>query len=101
MGSSNESVRVVINGKEYLVKADVDAETIKEIAQYVNSKMIEISNKKMSSSGDNVAIAVLSALNIAGELFELKAKHEENDRKLCKQIQDQVSSLSHKIDNAL
>ncbi|MDO5575937.1 MAG: cell division protein ZapA [Fibrobacter sp.] len=100
MGSSNESVRVVIYGKEYLIKADVDAETIKEIAQYVNSKMAEINNKKMPP-GDSMTIAVLSALNIAGELFELKAKYEEDDRKLRKQLQDQVSSLSHKIDSAL
>ena len=98
MGSSNESVRVVIFGVEYAIKGDVDAETTKQIAQYVNSKMAEIHNT--TASRDHIKIAVLSALNIAGELFELKAKYEEDARDLRK-LHDQLTSLNHKIECAL
>ncbi len=39
MGSSKESVRVVIFGVEYSIKSDVDTEITKQVAEYVNSKM--------------------------------------------------------------
>ena len=98
MGSSQESVRVVIFGVEYQIKGDVDAETTKEIAQYVNSKMAEIHEN--TASRDHMKIAVLSALNIAGELFELKAKYEK-DGSTMRKLHDQLASLNHKIEGAL
>src|SRR5512137_2095074 len=98
MSSSTESVRVVIFGSEYSLKADVDVETTKQIARYVNSKMAEIHEN--SASRDNVKIAVLSALNIAGELFELKSRKDEGAKQMD-DISKRVSALSHKIDQAI
>ena len=46
----------------------------------VNSKMAEIHEN--TASRDHMKIAVMSALNIAGEYFEYKAKYEEGARKL-------------------
>jgi cell division protein ZapA len=93
-----ESVRVVIFGCEYSIKGDVDVETTRQIARYVNSKMVEIHEN--TASRDNVKIAVLSALNIAGELFELKGKQEKgapDDHML----HDRIVSINRKIDTAL
>lgn len=98
MGSSMESVRVVIFGTEYSIKADVDIETTRQVARYVNSKMAEIHEN--SASRDNVKIAVLSALNIAGELFDVKQK-QENGAKKAVEISDRVTKISKKIDDAL
>ena len=93
-----ESVRVVIFGVEYSIKADVDIETTKQIARFLNSKMAEIHEN--TASRDHMKIAVLSALNIAGELFEFKAKYEEGARNIS-ELQDTIASLSKKIDGAL
>jgi cell division protein ZapA len=98
MGSSMESVRVVIFGTEYSIKGDVDVETTRQVARYVNSKMAEIHEN--SASRDNVKIAVLSALNIAGELFDLKQK-QENGAKTAGETIDRVEKLTKKIDDAL
>ncbi len=98
MSSSTESVRVVIFGAEYSLKADIDVETTRQIARYVNSKMAEIHEN--TASRDNVKIAVLSALNIAGELFELKEKQEKGARE-SGGVQTRLSSISKKIDTAL
>ncbi|MFP4163315.1 MAG: cell division protein ZapA [Chitinispirillaceae bacterium] len=95
---SSESIRVVIFGVEYSIKGDVDTETTKQVAQYVNSKIAEL--HEISACRDNVKIAVLSALNIAGELFETKAKHEEDMKKL-KEYQDRVETLSKKLESLL
>jgi cell division protein ZapA len=98
MGSSMESVRVVIFGSEYSIKGDVDIETTRKVARYVNSKMAEIHEN--TASRDNVKIAVLSALNIAGELFELKDKQETGAQQIST-ISDRVALITKKIDDAL
>jgi cell division protein ZapA len=95
---SAQSTRVVIFGSEYSIKADVDVETTRKVARYVNSKMAEIHEN--IASRDNVKIAVLSALNIAGELFELKDK-QENDAQEISEISNRVAQITKKIDAAL
>jgi cell division protein ZapA len=93
-----ESVHVVIFGTEYSIKGDVDNETTRRIARYVNSKMVEIHEN--TASRDNVKIAVLSALNIAGELFELKDK-QDNGASEIRKLEDRLALINHKIDAAL
>ena len=45
-------------------------------------------------------IAVLSAMNIAGELFEFKARYEESARKI-NDLEQKLASLTQKIDGVL
>jgi cell division protein ZapA len=101
MGSTKENAQtthVVIFGTEYSIKSDVDVETTRKVARYVNSKMAEITES--ISSRDNSKIAVLSALNIAGELFELKDKKENGVREIT-EVRDRVAAITKKIDAAL
>jgi len=86
----------MIFGTEYSIRGDVDTETTKLVAQYVNSKIAEI--HEMTASRDNIKIAVLSALNIAGELFETKAKYEEELKKV-QLYQEKIKSLNNKIES--
>jgi cell division protein ZapA len=90
-----DSVRVTIFGKEYSIRGDADAEMTKQVAQYVNSKIAELQNA--TASRDDIKIAVLSALNIAGELFEAKAKYEAELKKV-QECQEKIRLLSDKID---
>jgi cell division protein ZapA (FtsZ GTPase activity inhibitor) len=98
MSTTMESVRVVIFGSEYSIKGDVDVETTRQIARYVNSKMVEIHEN--TASRDNVKIAVLSSLNIAGELFELKGKKENGTQEIS-MLENRIASINQKIDAAL
>jgi cell division protein ZapA (FtsZ GTPase activity inhibitor) len=95
---SAQSTRVVIFGSEYSIKGDVDIETTRQVARYVNSKMAEIHEN--TASRDNVKIAVLSALNITGELFELREKQQKNDQQIS-EVNDRVAAIIKKIDAAL
>jgi cell division protein ZapA len=95
---SAQSTRVVIFGSEYSIKGDVDIETTRQVARYVNSKMAEIHEN--TASRDNVKIAVLSALNIAGELFELKDKDNSGAQQI-QEVSDRIASITKKIDAAL
>ncbi len=98
MGSSSESVRVVIFGAEYSIKGDVDSEITRQVARYVNSKMTEVHEK--TASRDDIKIAVLSALNIAGELFELKDKQEQGAQTM-NEITERLASIGRRIDRVL
>lgn len=97
MGSM-ESVRVVIFGVEYSIKSDADPDITKQVAQYVNSKITEIHEK--TASRDNLKVAVLSLLNITGELFELKAKHIDCAGKVD-ELESKIAALTDKIGIAL
>lgn len=94
----SESVKVVIFGREYYIKSDVDALTTKIIAEYVDSKMREIS--KHSSMLDHNKVAVLASLNIAGELFELQKKCTQQER-MINELQERIHSLSEQINGIL
>ncbi len=98
MSSSSESVKVNICGDEYCIKSDIDTSLTKEIAEYVNQKMMEV--KKISTIRENSKVAVLSALNIAGELFEYRKKFDINKKEI-NSIQERSDSLCKKIDQHL
>jgi cell division protein ZapA len=61
-------VRVEILGREYTVKSDEGEERVRNIAEYVNRKIKEVSEGGQTVSTLNLAI--LAALNIANDYFE-------------------------------
>jgi cell division protein ZapA len=75
MSETKNSVKVSIYGEEYPIRGDGDIDDIKKIAEYVDGKMREISEKSYIKSPKD--IAVLAALNIASDLFELKEKEKQ------------------------
>lgn len=89
------SVKVEIHGSEYRIRGDADPEQIQEIAHYVDSKMREVSDE--TSLGSTLKVAILAALNIAGELFR-----ERDDRnKLLAQVEERAEELARSLDAEL
>jgi len=76
--TDKNSVKVTIYGEEYPIRGDADVEYIKKIAAFVDKKMREVAEKSYIKSPKD--ISVLTALNIASDLFELQAKEEELSR---------------------
>lgn len=68
----NKPIQVTILGKEYTLRSDAGEEHIKKVAYYLNEKMKLFSGQL--SKKDPLKIAVLSALNIADELFRERAE---------------------------
>ena len=95
MSSSTESIRVTIFGEEYSIKGDSDIKTTQKVAEFVNQKMSEVQNGVPSR--DKSKVAILSAMNIAEELFKYKEKCEQYLID-CKEIQKKASAISRKID---
>jgi cell division protein ZapA len=86
MGS--QSTRVTILGDEYPVRGDVDDATTRRVVEYVNQKAEEIREK--SATFDKLKVAILSALNIAGELFEYRTRNDS--------VMQQLETLEHRAE---
>ena len=81
------SVSVQIAGLRYSLKTDDDDRMVKALASYVDGKIREV--QKHSRSPDTQAVAVLTALQIAEELFNERRETSE----LRKKIREKSQSL--------
>ena len=88
-------VRLEILGREYTIKSDEGEERVKKIGEYVNRKIQEIGEGAKAISTLNVAILV--ALNIANDYFELLEKQNE----LTRTVQDKSGRLIEMIYSAI
>jgi len=92
---------VQIYGKKYTVKAPESAVSVQELADYVDARMRELSTSARAVPGD---IAVLAALNIAQDLFELKqqvAALEAEYAEARRQVEDRTAALAEKLESEL
>ncbi len=74
MQEKRNKVTVEIMGQQYTMLGQESEEYIRSIALYVEKKMKELSKK--SNIMNNTMLAVLTALNITDELFDLKRELE-------------------------
>jgi cell division protein ZapA len=75
MAGGSNKVRVAICGSEYTVRGHAPEEHLQLVAKQVDDMM-----QKVAAANPNLdtrRIAVLTALNIADQLYELRTKYEE------------------------
>ena len=81
------SVTVQIAGVRYALKTEEDDRWVKAVAAFVDGKIREV--QKHTRTIDTQAVAVLTALQIAEELFNERRQSSE----LRKKIRDKSQSL--------
>ena len=95
---SEQTIRVEIYNQTYSIRSDGDNEYIQDLAEYVDTKMREISSGTMTV--DSLKVAILAALHIADEYYQLKHTQAQNDSQLatrsleCSEMLDRV--LKHR-----
>lgn len=89
MNSQGNITKVTIYGTEYPIKGDTDAEYIQKVAEYVDRKMYEVDRN--TSAKSTLKVAILTALNIADELYRERAEKD----KLIQQFEEKLSMLSN------
>lgn len=75
MAVGSNKVRVAICGTEYTLRGHAPEEHLQKVAKQVDDMM-----QKVAAANPNLdtrRVAVLTALNLADELYELRAKNEE------------------------
>ncbi|OGL38859.1 MAG: hypothetical protein A3C43_02410 [Candidatus Schekmanbacteria bacterium RIFCSPHIGHO2_02_FULL_38_11] len=91
-GSKARQIKVDILGKTYTLKGDSDSEYMEKVADYVNQKMKALSVN--SEIVDSSKIAILTALNIADELFKAKDKLVN----IIKTNEEKTSDILNRLD---
>ena len=92
---SGQKVTVEIFGSSYTLKSSGDPEILKEVAQFVDSKMKDIESRTSVASSEKIAI--LAALNIAEEYFSNKREIEgiESD------IEEGIQAVNERLEQLL
>jgi cell division protein ZapA len=75
------TIRVEIYNQTYNIRSDGDSEYLTRLADFVDSRMREISSGTLTV--DSLKVAILAALHIADELHRLKQTHEQADAQLA------------------
>ena len=92
------TVQIKVYGKTYAVKRASKQINLEELAGYVDAKMQELSYASAKTS--TIDLAILTALNIAQELMELKsevnAERKEAEAKTEAMIDRLVEALDEK-----
>jgi len=74
-------VSVEISGQRYPIRTELDPAYVVRLAAYVNEKLRAASES--SPSGDSVRLAVITALNIADELFRCRESTDAREGRLA------------------
>jgi len=70
-----ESVEVTIEGQPYSVRSTLGSTQVKRLADYVDRVMRDI--RKHTQTNDSNRVAILAALNIAEDLFQVRGSCDE------------------------
>lgn len=81
-------VRVQIFGSEYRIASETDPEHIRKVASYIDQKMREIASALALRTRSTVA--VLTAVNLADELFKIEEEGRRIDR-ISREKADQLA----------
>jgi cell division protein ZapA len=73
-------IAVNIFGQRYMLRADEDESTVRELAAYVDARLREV--QKHTRTADTQTLAVLAALQIAEELHRERGDHAELRRRV-------------------
>ncbi|MGB7069918.1 MAG: cell division protein ZapA [Pyrinomonadaceae bacterium] len=94
LSSPEQSIRVEIYNQTYSIRSDGDNEYIMRLAEYVDTKMRDIASGTLTV--DSLKVAILAALHIADEFYQMKNSHAQTDAQLasrsaeCAEMLDRV-----------
>jgi cell division protein ZapA len=77
----SNSYKVVIYNQTYNLRSEHGPEYINELAAHVDRRMNEIARQTMTV--DSLRVAILAALQIADELFQLRSELKETDSEIA------------------
>lgn len=91
-------MKLDIYGQTYNLNVDENEEYLKELAAYVDQKMHAVSES--AQTVDSVKVAVLTALNIADELFLARASEEQLRGPIRQRVEKCVSLVERAIEQS-
>jgi cell division protein ZapA len=102
--TTTPTIRVEIYNQTYNIRSDGDTEYIIQLAEFVDSRMREISSGTLTV--DSLKVAILAALHVADELHRLKHLHEQADAQLatrsaeCAEMLDRLLKVRSNVEQS-
>ena len=91
----DEVISVEIHGQRYPIRSGLDEAYVARLAQYVDEKMRAAADA--TRSGDSLRLAVLTALNVADELFRCRDGTQARNGELA----ERAGELERLLDRVL
>lgn len=92
MGIGTETVTVTIQDKQYTIRGADDKARILEVAAYVDKKLRQIRGSRKGLNDEKAA--VMAALDIAGDYFQIIKEKEDLLREINTRSQRLILSLT-------
>jgi cell division protein ZapA len=92
------AVKIEIFDQIYNVQADGDEAYLRELASFVDSKMRTVA--EATHQVDSMRIAVLSALNIADELFAIRKRQEQLEGPIRQRVEKCVNLVEKALESS-
>ena len=94
MKQENQGIRVEIYDQSYYMRGDLDPEYIRKLAEFVDGRMRSIAAR--TRTVDSLRLAVLAALNMADECYQMRAKVQQVEQKMteCSGALDELLDVS-------
>lgn len=96
MDKKQSKIIVNIFGQSYTLIGDANHDYMLRIAKFVDMKMKEVS--KTTAGLDQLKIAILAAVNISNELFQLRETTSEWEKVVQEKSQSLMNILDKSID---
>jgi cell division protein ZapA len=93
--SDDAVISVEIHGQRYPIRSTLDQEYVARLASYVDEKMRAAADS--TPTGDSLRLAVLTALNVADELFRCR----DSRRATTGELAQRAGELERLLDRVL
>jgi cell division protein ZapA len=94
-GGESRTTTVEILGREYRIRSDAEEAYIQDVARYVDAKLREVSRGAAVPASERVA--VLAAMNIADELFQMRRASSEELSSIERRAQSLIRLLDENL----
>jgi cell division protein ZapA len=91
-------MKIEIYDQTYTVNSGQNDEYLKELAGYVDGKMREVADA--TQIADSLKVAVLTALNIADEMFTLRERQKQIEGPLRKRVEKCVGLVEKALERS-
>ncbi len=89
------NVQITIRGRQYTVRSDESGQDIREVAADVDARLSEVAGR--TRTPDEYTIALLTAMNLASENRQLRARLAER----LDELDREVASISALVESVL
>ena len=103
--ADSPTIKVEIYDQAYTVRSDGDPDYLKQLAEYVDQRMREISSGTLTV--DSRKVAILAALYIADELHQKRKEYEQADEQLatrsveCSDMLDRLLKVPRSLERSV